>query len=126
MIPASLSAVALTSTMTFIDILQYCQHLGNPARGALIRAFSPAPSDDEPDQPISTSHRVRRVVAALVPHEGDELFERGPLGAQSIDGRRFVAMANRHAAEQHQLRAQLQEFADRLGPNRPCFLRTGP
>src|ERR1700679_2786670 len=56
-------------------------------------------------------------------HERRNLLERRSIVFQSIDRGGFVAMANRHAAEQHHFRTQGQEFSDCLVPYGPSFLR---
>ena len=43
---------------------------------------------------------------SLNAHERRYLFERRAIGFQSIDRGGFVAMTNRHAAEQHRFRTQ--------------------
>src|SRR5450432_4876984 len=54
-----------------------------------------------------------------------ELFDWRAIGAQSIDRRRVVAIAQRQTAKQHQGRIDAQEFHHFFVPNGPRFLRAG-
>src|ERR1700733_12441050 len=67
--------------------------------------------------------RISTLRSSVVEH--CKLVKCGTIGAQPIDRRCIIAIAQGQSAEQHQARIDVQEFDDFFMPDRPGFLRAG-